>query len=61
MSGMNALSGIPLLGAIQAFHSDLTIISILLCLLGVFIASINIIGGFGITGRMLKMFKSSRG
>ncbi len=65
MSGMNALSGITILGA-------LAIIAVLLAdarpLLGgfvggiaVFLASINIVGGFLVTRRMLGFFKQKAG
>ena len=57
MSGMNALSGIPILGAMVATSAAITTGSSILGLLAVFIASINIVGGFGITHKMLKMFR----
>jgi len=57
MSGMNALSGIPLLGALVATSAAVTTGNSLLGLAAVFMASINIVGGFGITHKMLKMFK----
>jgi len=57
MSGMNALSGIPILGAMVVTSAAATTDSILLGLFAVLIASINIVGGFNITHKMLKMFK----
>jgi len=57
MSGMNALSGIPILGALVATSLAVTTGNRLLGVLAVFMASINIVGGFGITHKMLKMFR----
>lgn len=57
MSGMNALSGIPILGALVATSYAVKTGNQILGLLAVFMASINIVGGFGITHKMLKMFK----
>jgi NAD(P) transhydrogenase subunit alpha len=57
MSGMNALSGIPILGALVATSLAVTSGNKVLGLLAVFIASINIVGGFGVTHKMLKMFR----
>lgn len=56
MSGANAVSGITLVGALLAARSgDVTISSILGCLAIIF-ATINVIGGFMVTDRMLRMF-----
>ena len=57
MSGMNALSGIPILGALVATSAAVATGNRILGLLAVFIATINIVGGFGVTHKMLKMFK----
>jgi len=57
MSGMNALSGIPLLGALVATSAAVSSGSRVLGFLAIFMASINIVGGFGITHKMLKMFR----
>lgn len=61
MSGMNALSGITLIGALVALsigYSDKHgFLSIIFALLAVITATINVAGGFGVTHRMLKMFK----
>ena len=58
MSGMNALSGIPVLGALVAASLAVTTGNKLLGIVAIFLASINIVGGFGITHKMLKMFKT---
>ena len=57
MSGMNALSGIPILGALVATSAAISTGNRVLGLIAVFMASINIVGGFGITHKMLKMFR----
>lgn len=57
MSGMNALSGIPILGALVATSAAVSTGNRMLGLLAVLMASINIVGGFAITHRMLRMFR----
>ena len=56
MSGANAISGITLVGAILSSGSS-ELITILLGTLAVFFASINVVGGYLVTNRMLGMFK----
>jgi H+-translocating NAD(P) transhydrogenase subunit alpha len=56
MSVTNAISGIILLGGILHVGNELNLVTIL-ALLAVFVASINIFGGFMVTHRMLKMFQ----
>ncbi|MFO7524096.1 MAG: NAD(P) transhydrogenase subunit alpha [Ignavibacteriaceae bacterium] len=57
MSGSNAISGITVVGALlSAGAGDMTISTILGTLAIVF-AMINVVGGFLVTDRMLKMFK----
>ena len=64
MSGMNALSGIPILGALVATYLAIKavqgndVLGLVLGLVAIFMASINIVGGFGITHKMLRMFRS---
>lgn len=61
MSGMNALSGITLLGAIVVAYTlsqDFNpIISAILGGFAIFFATINVVGGFMMTDRMLGSFK----
>ncbi len=60
MSGMNALSGITLIGALVAFaisYRDIGWLSSLAGGLAVVVATINVVGGFGVTHRMLNMFR----
>ncbi|MDD4180701.1 MAG: NAD(P) transhydrogenase subunit alpha [Victivallaceae bacterium] len=60
MSGMNALSGITLLGALVAaavaFKGESTWLSGIFGATAIITATVNIIGGFAVTDRMLKMF-----
>ena len=65
MSGANAIHGIILVGAIiVAGHAKTTGI-LILALLAVLMATVNLVGGFVVTDRMLEMFsgkkKSSEG
>ena len=57
MSGANAISGITLVGAILSSGSDSSSITITLGTIAVFLASLNVVGGYLVTNRMLKMFK----
>lgn len=61
MSGMNTLSGITIMGAIIAtsiaLSSSNPFFSSVLGGIAIIVAAINVVGGFGITDRMLKMFK----
>jgi NAD(P) transhydrogenase subunit alpha len=57
MSGSNAISGITIVGAILAAgHEDQTL-STLLGFVAIVFATINVVGGFLVTDRMLGMFK----
>ena len=61
MSGANAISGITVVGALLAANSELsggnTTVAALLGFLALVLATINCVGGFMVTGRMLEMFK----
>ena len=56
MSGANAISGITLVGAILSSGSS-EIVTIALGTAAVFFATINVVGGYLATNRMLGMFK----
>jgi NAD(P) transhydrogenase subunit alpha len=56
MSITNAISGIIVVGALLQVSDELNLVSIM-ALVAVLIASINIVGGFLVTKRMLKMFQ----
>ena len=57
MSATNAISGISLVGSLVAAGSDHGTMSTVLGTIAVASATINVVGGFIITDRMLKMFK----
>ena len=57
MSGSNAISGITLVGAILSSGGDSSSITIALGTVAVFLASLNVVGGYLVTNRMLRMFK----
>ncbi|MEX0829673.1 MAG: NAD(P) transhydrogenase subunit alpha [Nitrospirales bacterium] len=57
MSGSNAISGITLVGAVLSSGSQHTMTTTILGVLAVIFATINVIGGFMVTNRMLAMFK----
>jgi NAD(P) transhydrogenase subunit alpha len=60
MSGSNAISGITLVGAIIAAGTAEGILSIILGTLAVTFATVNVVGGYMVTDRMLKMFKPKK-
>ena len=57
MSGTNAISGISLVGSLVAAGSEHGQIANILGCIAVAAATINVVGGFMITDRMLRMFK----
>lgn len=57
MSGSNAISGITIVGALISAGLEQFTISTILGLVAVIFATINVIGGYLVTDRMLKMFK----
>jgi len=57
MSGMNALSGVTVAGALVATTLAVSLHSQLLGVIAIVLAMINVAGGFLVTHRMLKMFK----
>jgi proton-translocating NAD(P)+ transhydrogenase subunit alpha len=57
MSAANAITGISLVGSLVAAGGDHGRLSNVLGLIAVICASVNVVGGFLITDRMLKMFK----
>ena len=58
MSGANAISGITIVGAMLSAGLRHTGLTTFLGLAAVVFATINVVGGFLVTHRMLKMFKS---
>lgn len=61
MSGSNAISGITIVGALIASGSEQNEISVILGTLAVVFATINVVGGYLVTNRMLAMFKKKEG
>ncbi len=57
MSGSNAISGITVVGALIAAGYEQTTWTAILGLLAVIVATINVVGGFMVTHRMLAMFR----
>ncbi len=57
MSGSNAISGITIVGALLSAGLEQFTISTILGLVAVIFAMINVVGGYLVTDRMLKMFK----
>jgi NAD(P) transhydrogenase subunit alpha len=57
MSGSNAISGITIVGALIAISTDLHPWSTIFGFLAVVFATINVVGGFLVTHRMLAMFR----
>ena len=59
MSATNAISGISLVGSLVAACAGRSVVSTVLGTIAVTAATINVVGGFIITRRMLGMFKRS--
>jgi len=57
MSGANAIHGVILVGAIVVADHAKTTLEITLAIAAVILATINMVGGFVVTDRMLQMFK----
>ena len=57
MSGANAISGITLVGALLAAGSERDWLMSMLGFVAVVFATINVVGGFLVTHRMLAMFR----
>ena len=64
MSGMNALSGVTIVGAIAAtglaFLTGDGVLSQIVGGLAIALAAVNVFGGFGVTHRMLMMFNKKK-
>jgi NAD(P) transhydrogenase subunit alpha len=61
MSGANAIHGVILVGAIIVAGNAEGTMELTLSLLAVVLATINMVGGFVVTDRMLEMFKGKKG
>ena len=61
MSGTNAISGITIVGALTAAGSGTDLLAAILGTAAVIFATINVVGGYLVTNRMLAMFKRKSG
>lgn len=57
MSGANAISGITIVGALIVTGGDGGLLTQILGVTAIIFATINVVGGFMVTDRMLEMFK----
>ena len=60
MSGANAISGITVVGALAAATTGNVTTSNILGVLAIIFATINVVGGFLVTNRMLAMFAKKK-
>ncbi len=65
MSGANAISGITIVGAVGVLLTELSfgevgLLSFILGALALFFATINVVGGFVVSNRMLQKFKGKK-
>jgi H+-translocating NAD(P) transhydrogenase subunit alpha len=60
MSGANAISGITVVGAILSSGSQHTTLTTILGFIAVVFATVNVVGGFMVTNRMLEMFRKKK-
>ncbi|MDO4595210.1 MAG: NAD(P) transhydrogenase subunit alpha [Tissierellia bacterium] len=56
MSGMNALSGVTLIGALAVVGTNLNETAKVFAFIAIILACFNVVGGFRVTHRMLRMF-----
>jgi NAD(P) transhydrogenase subunit alpha len=57
MSAANSIHGIVLVGAMLIGVSAHTVVGYVLAFVAAFFAAANVVGGYAVTGRMLKMFR----
>lgn len=60
MSGANAIHGIILVGAIIVAGQASTPLVLIVSLVAVLLATVNLVGGFVVTDRMLEMFRGRK-
>ncbi len=60
MSGSNAISGITLVGAVISAGAGKGRLAAVLGLVAVILATINVVGGYLVTDRMLQMFRKEK-
>ena len=60
MSGANAIHGVVIIGAIIIMGQAESIFAIVLGFIAVVLGTLNVVGGFVVTDRMLDMFKKKK-
>ncbi len=60
MSGANAIHGVVIIGAIIVMGEAQNMVAIVLGFLAVVLGTLNVVGGFVVTDRMLEMFKKKK-
>ena len=62
MSGSNAISGVVLIGAVLLIRQtdSESYFTLILAMLGIILGTLNLVGGFSVTHRMLEMFNKKK-
>lgn len=60
MSGANAIHGVVIIGAIIVMGHAANLLSMILGFIAVVLGTLNVVGGFVVTDRMLEMFKKKK-
>ena len=60
MSGANAIHGVVIIGAIIVMGQAEGMLSLILGFIAVILGTLNVVGGFVVTDRMLEMFKKKK-
>ncbi len=60
MSGANAIHGVVIIGAIIVMGHATNLLSMILGFVAVVLGTLNVVGGFVVTDRMLEMFKKKK-
>ncbi|NOT37197.1 MAG: NAD(P) transhydrogenase subunit alpha [Saprospiraceae bacterium] len=60
MSGANAIHGVVIIGAIIVMGQAEGLLSLILGFIAVIMGTLNVVGGFVVTDRMLEMFKKKK-
>ena len=60
MSGANAFHGVVIIGAIIVMGHAESLLSMILGFIAVVLGTLNVVGGFVVTDRMLEMFKKKK-
>ena len=60
MSGANAIHGVVIIGSIIVMGQAQELVSVILGFIAVIMGTLNVVGGFVVTDRMLEMFKKKK-